>query len=84
MTQNLVQCDADDPLKDLKVELDNLNKLDHTAVRDNLSRDSFIHFNNKYGTTASKSTNEEIVPSVLAGNNKDDDELQPGDTDFDI
>ena len=46
--------------------------------------ESLIYLSKEVTTTASVPTNEEILSSVLAGDyNVDDDELQPGDIDFD-
>lgn len=46
--------------------------------------ESLIYSSKQVTTTVSVPTNEEILSSVLAGyNNVDDDESQPGDTDFD-
>ena len=62
-----------------------LKELDPTAVQDDLSAESFIHLGNEVITTIFVPTNKEIPSSVLAAdNNTDDDELQPGDIDFDI
>ena len=46
--------------------------------------ESLIYLSKEVTTTASVPTNEEILSSVLTGDyNVDDDELQPGDIDFD-
>ena len=40
--QQLAQCDADNPFKDLEVELDHLKEADPTAVQDDSSAENFI------------------------------------------
>ena len=65
--------------------MDHLKELDPTAAQDNLSVESSIHLDSSVIKTTSVSTDEEIFPFVLAGDNiVNDDKLQPGDIDFDI
>ena len=50
-----------------------------------MSAESFIQLDNEVKTTVSIANDEKILSSVLAGEySVDDDELQPGDIDFDI
>ena len=59
-------------------------KLDPTAAQEDLSAESLICLSKEVIATASVPTDEEILSSVLVGdNNVDDEELQPGDIDFD-
>ena len=79
-TNKLVQRDADNPLKEIEDELNQLKEVEPTAVPEDLSAENFIRLDNEVITTASVPTDEEILSSIVAGDdNEDDNDLQPGD-----
>ena len=63
--QQTAVTDADDPFKTLEEELDNLRKLDQSAVQDNASAESVIGLDCEVVTSASYMSDANIFTEVI-------------------
>ena len=66
--------DADDPFKGLKDELNNLQKLDQSAVQNNQSAESFIGLDSKVVTSALYMSDSHILIKVISDSIEDQDD----------
>ena len=72
--QQTAVTDADDPFKSLEEELHNLQKLDQSAVQDNLSAESFIGLDSEVVTSPSCMSDADILSEVIPDSIEDQDD----------
>ena len=81
--QQAAVTDADDPLKSLEEELDNLRKLDENAFQDTLSAESFFELDSEVATSASCMSNADVLAEVIWPDSiEDEDDDDDNDNDF--
>ena len=73
---------ADDPFKSLEEELHNLQKLDQSAIQDNLPAESFIGLDSEVVTSPSYLSDADILTEVIPDSIEDQDDDVNDDFNF--